>query len=129
MRPAADRIPLMNAPGSTEIPPKAAERPGSLRRRLRRGMLFTGVALVAVYAYMLATAGGALVQHKTKNPYLHLAAGCALFMLISAIPYLGGFVTFAVVVICMGAVVATRGAGFLAGKNRRDSGPYRTATP
>jgi uncharacterized protein (TIRG00374 family) len=54
----------MQAPGSSEIPPKAAEQPGSLRRRLRRGMLFTGVALVAVYAYMLTTAaaGGNLSQ-------------------------------------------------------------------
>ena len=30
----------------------------SLRRRLRRGAVFTGVGLILVYAYMLVTAGG-----------------------------------------------------------------------
>ena len=30
----------------------------SLRRRIRRGVVFTVIALVAVYAYMMATAGG-----------------------------------------------------------------------
>src|SRR5690606_14002156 len=45
----------------------------------------------------LATVGRALFGHKTKNPYMHLALGCALFMLASAVPWLGGFVTVGVV--------------------------------
>jgi uncharacterized protein (TIRG00374 family) len=41
-----------------EVPAPVSGRAGSLRRRLRRGMIFTGIVLVAVYAYMLTTAGG-----------------------------------------------------------------------
>ena len=89
----------------------------------RLAPLFTSLAASAV----LGTVGAALVRHKTKSPYIHLATGSALFMLASAIPWLGGFVTFAVVVVGMGAVVATRAGGLLAGRARSDSGPYRTA--
>jgi hypothetical protein len=90
------------------------------------------LAVFATYAgicAVLATAGGALVQHKTTNPYVHLAVGCAIFMAVSAIPFLGGLITFAVVVIGMGAVVATRGAGHFSPRGRRDAGPYRTVMP
>ncbi len=75
---------------------------------------------------VLTTAGRALVEHKSKSPYVHLAVGCALFLLIGAIPFLGGFVTAAVVLIGLGSVVATRGAGFFR-KKTPNGGPYRTA--
>lgn len=90
-------------------------------------LLFAVFGAYAGICAVLATIGAALLRHRTKNPYVHLAVGCGIFMLISAIPYLGGFVTLAVVLMGIGAVVATRGAGTFVPK-RRDSGPYRTAT-
>jgi hypothetical protein len=90
-------------------------------------LLFAVFATYAGICAVLATLGGALVQHKTKNPYIHLAVGCALFMIASAIPWIGGFVTLAVVVVGMGAVVATRGGGLFSPRGRPSSDPYRTA--
>jgi hypothetical protein len=92
-------------------------------------VLFGVFATYAGICAVLATTGGALVQHKTKNPYVHLAVGCAIFMLASAIPVVGGLVTLAVVMIGMGAVVSTHGAGYFLPRGRRDAGPYRTAMP
>jgi hypothetical protein len=90
------------------------------------------VGVFATYAgicAVLATAGAALVQHKTNNPYIQLAAGCAVFMAVSAIPFVGGLVTLAVVAVGIGAVVATRGAGYFSARGQRGAGPYRTAMP
>jgi hypothetical protein len=87
------------------------------------------IAVFGAYAgicAVLATVGGALVQHRTQNPYVHLAVGCLVFMLAGAIPYIGGVVTAAVVLIAIGALVSTRGAGFFLQRRVRDQGPYRT---
>lgn len=87
------------------------------------------LGVVGAYAGIcaaLTTAGGALAHHKYKSPYVHLAIGCALFLLLSSIPWIGGFVTAAVVFLGIGALVATRGAGFF-GRSQKDEGPYRTA--
>jgi len=74
----------------------------------------------------LTTVGAALVHHKSPNPYVHLAVGCALFLVASYLPWIGGFVTAGVVLFGIGTLVATRGAGFFARKTKND-GPYRTA--
>jgi len=75
-----------------------------------------GAILAALGAYVgvcvvLSTVGGALIGHRTNNPYLHLALGCALLLVLGSIPYVGGVVTAAIVLVGLGALVATRGAG------------------
>jgi hypothetical protein len=76
------------------------------------GMLLTYAGVCAV----LTVVGAALLRHKTRNPYIHLAAGCALFLVVGAIPYLGTLAMFAVVLMGMGSVVATRGTGLFASR-------------
>lgn len=60
---------------------------------------------------VLTVAGGALIRHKTRNPYVHLALGCLLFMIAKALPFVGTFVLIAVILLGIGTLVATRGAG------------------
>jgi hypothetical protein len=91
-------------------------------------------AVVAVYGSItavLTTAGQALIGHKTTNPYMHLALGCALFFIAALIPHLGGLVIAAVVFTAIGALVATRAAGLVPPRTRNTpTDPYRTqATP
>ena len=61
----------------------------------------------------LTTAGAALVRHKTSSPYVHLALGCAAYLVLSSIPFVGHFVTAAVTLTGFGVLVATRGAGLI----------------
>jgi hypothetical protein len=73
-------------------------------------------AIFAAYAgvcAVLTAVGSALLCHVTANPYLHLAAGCALFLLLGFIPYLGAWITAAVVLTGIGTVVASRAAGYI----------------
>jgi len=85
------------------------------------------VGIFAAYSgicAVLATLGKALLGHRTDNPHLHLLVGCAVFLVGGAVPWFGGLMTAGVVLTGIGAVVATRAAGFAAGKN--GGGPYRT---
>jgi hypothetical protein len=90
------------------------------------------VAVFASYAgicAVLSTAGKAVLGHKTDSPYVHLLAGCAMFLVLGSLPWIGGLVTFAVIFLGIGSVVASRGAGFVrSGKDAPPSGgdPYRT---
>jgi hypothetical protein len=71
--------------------------------------------ILATYAgtiAVLTTAGAALVGHRTKNAYLHLGMGCAVFLVLGNIPFLGDYVTLALIFFAMGAVIASRAAGF-----------------
>jgi len=94
-------------------------------------VVFAILAVFAAYAgicAVLTTAGKALIGHKTDSPYLHLGFGCLLFLVSGAIPYVGGVVTFAVTMMGVGVVVATRAAGTWPSKGRIvQAGPYRTA--
>ncbi|MCA9629146.1 MAG: hypothetical protein KC766_15805 [Myxococcales bacterium] len=72
-----------------------------------------GVLVLVFVSYagicaVLQTLGGTLVRHRTANPYTRLAVGCAVFLLVGAIPWLGGFFTFAVVTMGLGAAIASR---------------------
>ena len=87
------------------------------------------VALFAGLAATLETVGGALLGHKTKNPYVHLAFGCGLFIVLGAIPFVGDFVKVAVVLVGLGSVASTRGAGLFPAKNRSVGSPYRNGVP
>jgi hypothetical protein len=68
----------------------------------------------------LTAAGAALVRHRTSSPYIHLALGCAIYVVLSSLPFVGHFVTAAMAMIGFGALVATRGAGLI--KLRRAAG-------
>ncbi|MBX3210306.1 MAG: hypothetical protein KF764_35065 [Labilithrix sp.] len=82
------------------------------------GVLLLTVAVYGAVASVLTTFGAAVIGHRTQNPYLHLLLGCAAFLLLSLIPWIGGLVTFAVAMIAIGALVATR-AGGLFDRTRR----------
>ncbi len=90
------------------------------------------VGIFAAYAgicSVLSTVGKALVAHKTDNPYLHLLVGCALYLVTSSVPFVGGLITLAVVLTGIGVVVATRGAGAFPAQRGRltGGGPYRAS--
>jgi hypothetical protein len=77
-------------------------------------ILFAVFALYAGIASVLATVGAGLVGHRSKNPHIHLLVGCGLFLVASLVPWIGGIVTFAVVMIAVGVLVTTRGGARLA---------------
>jgi hypothetical protein len=88
--------------------------------------------LVAIFAVLgamtavLGVTGEALLRHKTENPYVHLALGCALFVAVSWIPWVGSLVGGALVLAGIGVLVATRCAGLLPGK-KGNGGAYAPA--
>jgi hypothetical protein len=75
---------------------------------------------------LLETLGAALLGHRTKNPYVHLALGALLFGALSAIERVGGPAALVVMVMGLGSFVATRAAGFIPVKSGLGS-PYRDA--
>jgi cytoskeletal protein CcmA (bactofilin family) len=77
---------------------------------------------------VLSVVGEALLRHRTTNQYVHLAVGCALFVALSAIPWIGGFVGLITALAGIGTLVATRGAGFFVKRNGGGT-PYRSAPP
>ena len=89
------------------------------------GALLLILAVFASMCAVLETVGRALTRHRTQNPYIHLLVGCGLFLGASAIPVLGGIVVAAVVLVSVGLLVSTRGAGLVQPKLRGT--PYRTA--
>lgn len=82
------------------------------------GLLAAVLATFAGICSVLETVGAALLAHRTKNPYVHLAFGGLLFLLSGAIPYVDGLVTLVVVLTAVGSVVSTRAAGLLPAKLR-----------
>ncbi len=89
-------------------------------------------AIGGVAAVVLAFAGtasaavvlGAMVAgHKSQNVYVHLAAGCALFMVAGFLPWVGGWAQAAMVLAGIGGMVATRAMGFLEKKKTPQSFP------
>jgi hypothetical protein len=72
--------------------------------------------LMAAYvgiAAVVTTLGEGLLRHRTKNPYVHLAFGCALFFVVCAIPYVGKMAEAFVIFAGIGVIVATRAAGLV----------------
>jgi hypothetical protein len=77
------------------------------------GVLLAVVALYGAIAAVLTTVGAAVSGHRTQSPYVHLVIGCAAFLLLSSIPWVGGVVTFVVAMVAVGALIATRVGGML----------------
>ena len=61
-----------------------------------------------------------VVRRSSLSTYVHLALGCAIYVVLSSLPFVGHFVTAAVALIGFGTLVATRGAGLI--KLRRAGG-------
>ncbi|MDI3283588.1 polymer-forming cytoskeletal protein [Polyangium sp. 15x6] len=96
------------------------------------GLLAGTFGVFAAMCSVLEVVGRALIGHKTKNEYAHLALGCALFVLTSPLPVIGGLVRVVVVLVAIGSLVATRAAGLVPAKKGAktigdDSHPYRSA--
>jgi len=78
---------------------------------------FLGV--LGVYAGMCAaftTLGAALLHGRTPSPYAHLGLGCALYLFSSSLPFVGWFATAIAVLVGLGLLVETRGAGIFTPK-------------
>ncbi len=86
------------------------------------------VAAFAGLSAVLETIGSALLGHKTRNPYVHLAFGCGLFLVVGTLPFVGELLKLAVLLTGFGCVAATRGAGFFPAKDRSVGSPYRDAS-
>lgn len=76
------------------------------------GVILGMLLFYGAFAGVLTTFGAAVLQHRTPNPYVHLLFGCVVFLLVGAIPYVGGILTFVTAMIALGVLVSTRfGAG------------------
>ncbi|HEY2510391.1 MAG TPA: hypothetical protein VGI39_06035 [Polyangiaceae bacterium] len=92
------------------------------------GVLGAVVAIYGSITAVLTTLGQALLGHKTSNPYVHLAVGCLILFVGGSIPWFGGLLITAVVLTSIGALVATRAAGFVPPRTRvTPTDPYRSA--
>jgi cytoskeletal protein CcmA (bactofilin family) len=91
------------------------------------GILAAVFGTLAALCSVLETVGAGLLGHRTKNPYVHLAFGGLLFLVVGAIPFVGGFIRLAVILTAFGSLVATRAAGFVPAKLR--GSPYRANVP
>jgi cytoskeletal protein CcmA (bactofilin family) len=76
-------------------------------------VVFAAMALYGAVASALTTFGAAVAGHKTQNPYIHLLVGCAAFLVVSSLPWVGVAVTFVVTMIAIGALITTRVGGLL----------------
>jgi hypothetical protein len=88
-------------------------------------LLASVVAASAGLCAVLGTVGTALLGHRSQNPYLHLAVGCALYAVVGVVPVLGGLATFLLGAMGLGVVVCTRGGGLWA--SRTESEPASAA--
>jgi hypothetical protein len=86
----------------------------------------TPVVMLLGSCVILTTVGGALLQHRSTNPNVHLAAGCALFFLVGLIPVVGDIMRFLLALAGLGIMVATRGAGLI---KPADGAPPSTGMP
>jgi len=83
------------------------------------GALASVLVAYAGVTAVLTTAGEALLRHRTTSSYAHLALGCLLYFFIGLLPWVGFWVHVAVGIVGIGAIVATRGAGFVPVRPRR----------
>ena len=95
------------------------------------GLLLAIAGTFAAMTSVLEVAGRALIGHKTKNEYAHLAFGCALFAVTMVIPVVDDIAKLVLMFVSIGTLVATRGAGLIPerknGPTISDAHPYRSA--
>ncbi len=83
-------------------------------------------ATYAGVAALLVMVGMALLRGRSDNAYVYLAIGCAVYLVASWLPWVGGIVSTVAVIFGIGAIVATRGAGFI--KPRSPQAPVPPAS-
>jgi hypothetical protein len=86
-----------------------------------------GFALLGSMCAVLSVVGEGLLRHRTENPYVHLAVGCALYAALAALPWVGHIVVVATVLAAIGVLVATRGAGLARRRNGNGATSYPPA--
>lgn len=95
------------------------------------GLLLGIFGTFAAMTSVLEVMGRALIGHKTKNEYAHLAFGCALFAVTMMIPVIDDIAKLVLMFVSIGTLVATRGAGLIPqrknGSSIPDAHPYRSA--
>jgi hypothetical protein len=77
------------------------------------GLIVAVIAGAAGIVATLAVVGNALIGHRTKNRYLHLALGCAILLVAGNLPWLGELVTFVAICFGLGSVIASRAGGLI----------------
>ena len=77
------------------------------------------IAMFCGVCAIVTTLGGMLMQHRTENPYAHLALGCAIFMVAGFVPFVGDFVHAVLGFAGLGVMVITRAAGLIPGTSKR----------
>jgi hypothetical protein len=85
-------------------------------------LLLVLLGVFAVYGSLcgvLTTFGAAVAGHRTKNVYVHLLVGCVAFLVATSIPYVGGIVSFILVMMSIGTLTSTRIAGLLIKRGAR----------
>jgi hypothetical protein len=86
-------------------------------------LLVFGFALLGAMCAVLSVVGEGLLRHRTENPYVHLAVGCAIYVALASLPWVGHFVVAATVLAGIGVLVATRGAGLVRRRNGKGAAP------
>lgn len=86
--------------------------------------VIAGLSVYAGFCIVLLTVGGVLLRNRSTNPYLHLAVGCGLFFLVGWIPVAGPLICIPIVLIALGSLIASRGAGLF---SRRAQPPFDAA--
>jgi hypothetical protein len=90
--------------------------------------IFGVLAMYAGFCAVLTTIGRAFVRHKSESPYVHLAVGCAVYLIAGHLPFIGGILTLALGLVGIGTLVSTRVGGLWPGKNTNaGEGSYRTS--
>ncbi len=95
------------------------------------GLLLAILGTFAAMTSVLEVVGRALIGHKTKNEYAHLALGCSLFAVTMMLPVVDDIAKLVLMLVSIGSLVATRGAGLIPqrknGQTVSDAHPYRSA--
>jgi cytoskeletal protein CcmA (bactofilin family) len=95
------------------------------------GLLLAIIATFGAMTSVLEVVGRGLIGHKTKNEYAHLALGCSIFAVTMMIPVIDNVAKLVLMLVSIGSLVATRGAGLIPprknGQSMPDAHPYRSA--
>lgn len=83
--------------------------------------LLLALSLYGSIAAVLTTLGALVAGHRTTSPFVHLAVGCAMALVVTSLPWIGGLATALLALVALGAVVGTRGGGLVGGTLRRTS--------
>ena len=93
------------------------------------GAVLAAFATYAGVAALLVMVGMALLRGRSDNVYVYLAIGCAVYLVASGLPWVGGIVSTVAIIFGIGAIVATRGAGFIKPRTPQAPAPPASDAP